>query len=391
MALDPRIPLGVMTPGQAQSEALNNTLKQQQVQQNEQSMKQQQEQAGKPDLAEMEQKLELGMKLLSTVKDQASYDRAKQLAEQYGISDLEMLPPEYDPQIVEQLGQATMTFADQLAQQRLEIQQQTLDLSRDKFEHEKTQPAPYQGGGDTGRLVDRLIQEGQAGNVAEALELIKGGAGARGKFGAEIDMKEDIAQAKGRIKEGENFGGAVGSEEGKGFANLGKLEASARTFNEKGSSVLAKIEEILPRVNNLTAGFGGTMLSAIPQTAARDLQRELDTVLANVGFDELQEMRNNSPTGGALGQVTEREIAFLQALKSNLQQDQSPEQLVKNLQQASAQIKQSMQRIQDAYEADLERFGASAMRNIGRGVSGQQGGSGGETGAGAENDPLGIR
>jgi hypothetical protein len=54
-------------------------------------------------------------------------------------------------------------------------------------------------------------------------------------------------------------------------------------------------------------------------------------VKANAGFDRLQEMRNNSPTGGALGQVSEREIAFLQSTIGNLEQSQSADQLRQNL------------------------------------------------------------
>ncbi len=136
MTLDPRIPLGVMTPGDARSQTLNNELKSQHVQDNERQMQQAQDAEGKPDYDEIEKKIEIGMKLLSSVRDQASYDRARSLADQYGIEELDMLPAEYDPQIVQQLGQAAMTYQEQMS---IERQQRNDEFSREKFEYGKTQ------------------------------------------------------------------------------------------------------------------------------------------------------------------------------------------------------------------------------------------------------------
>lgn len=80
-----------------------------------------------------------------------------------------------------------------------------------------------------------------------------------------------------------------------------------------------------------TTGAIGDLLSGVGGTNARDLRGLLDTVRANAGFAELQAMRDSSPTGGALGQVTERELAFLQATIGNLEQSQTAGQLRDNL------------------------------------------------------------
>jgi hypothetical protein len=82
----------------------------------------------------------------------------------------------------------------------------------------------------------------------------------------------------------------------------------------------------LDRLGNFAAG-PGALLSSIPGSGARDLQGLLDTIKANLGFEELQAMRDASPTGGALGQVTERELQYLQSVMGNLDQGQSVEQL----------------------------------------------------------------
>lgn len=66
-------------------------------------------------------------------------------------------------------------------------------------------------------------------------------------------------------------------------------------------------------------------------TPAANVGELLKTVKANAGFDELQAMRESSPTGGALGSITEREIAYLQATIGSLEQSQNDQQLRDNL------------------------------------------------------------
>lgn len=80
-----------------------------------------------------------------------------------------------------------------------------------------------------------------------------------------------------------------------------------------------------------TAGLPGAVLSAVPGTAAFNIRALLDTVRANIGFQQLNQMRQESPTGGALGNVTDRELMLLQAVLGNLSQAQTPDQLRQNL------------------------------------------------------------
>jgi hypothetical protein len=79
------------------------------------------------------------------------------------------------------------------------------------------------------------------------------------------------------------------------------------------------------------AGFVGSLLSNINGTEARDFEARLKTIKGNIGFDKLQAMREASPTGGALGQVSNFELEQLNASMGNLEQSQSPEQLRENL------------------------------------------------------------
>ena len=72
-------------------------------------------------------------------------------------------------------------------------------------------------------------------------------------------------------------------------------------------------------------------LSAIPTTDANALSNRLRTIQANISFDKLQAMREASPTGGALGQVSTFELQNLMAVFGSLEQSQTAEDLEYNL------------------------------------------------------------
>src|SRR3546814_10033930 len=84
------------------------------------------------------------------------------------------------------------------------------------------------------------------------------------------------------------------------------------------------IDNILAKRNDLAGVTGmGRVGSMIPGTDWADLAAKLDTLKGRSAFGALQQMRANSPTGGALGQVSERELYLLQNAAPQLQQSQS--------------------------------------------------------------------
>lgn len=101
--------------------------------------------------------------------------------------------------------------------------------------------------------------------------------------------------------------------------------------------------------------FGGS-------TEAGTMQSFLTTLQANVGFGELQAMREASPTGGALGQVSEREIAFLQALLGDIEQSRDPKVLMYNLERLQTFMDGRQERFRKAFEADYPSLGESIQR-----------------------------
>jgi hypothetical protein len=93
----------------------------------------------------------------------------------------------------------------------------------------------------------------------------------------------------------------------------------------------AQIDAAINMVGPMTAGWG-SLLSAMPESQARTFKGMIDTIKGNIGFNELTAMRAASPTGGALGQVSERELALLTSVLGSLDAGQNPEVLKANLQ-----------------------------------------------------------
>lgn len=105
-----------------------------------------------------------------------------------------------------------------------------------------------------------------------------------------------------------------------------KAEARRKGQIAQAESVLGTIADAKALVGNTTAGVGG-LAAGVPATSARNLQSKLETIKANLGFDRLQQMRDESPTGGALGGVAVQELIALQSTVASLDQLQSPAEL----------------------------------------------------------------
>lgn len=131
--------------------------------------------------------------------------------------------------------------------------------------------------------------------------------------------------------------------------------------NAKADLVTSTIDKALSQAGFMSTGLVGAGMGIIPGSGAYDLRKTVDTVKANIGFQELQEMRQASPTGGALGQVAVKELDMLQATLGNLDPNQSEDQLKQNL----TSIKTSVQRWRDAVRASQDR----SVSRAGSGVS----------------------
>lgn len=89
--------------------------------------------------------------------------------------------------------------------------------------------------------------------------------------------------------------------------------------------------------------------------AATNAQADLDTLKSQIGVQVLTAMREASKTGGAVGQVTEREWPILQNQLGSLHQMQTTEQFKRGLNDVEA----TLQRINKAYKQEFQdKYGA---------------------------------
>lgn len=147
-------------------------------------------------------------------------------------------------------------------------------------------------------------------------------------------------------------GPALQDEQARERAEENKDEQQ-KLWNAIVDEEIGKAFEIMDEANLPTTGALGDFLSGIGGTAARNLRARLETIKAHAGFDRLQAMRDASPTGAVLGQITERELAFLQATIGNLDQAQTIDQLRYNLERIR-RIYQNVLSGKRAYEGILD-------------------------------------
>lgn len=72
-------------------------------------------------------------------------------------------------------------------------------------------------------------------------------------------------------------------------------------------------------------------IAVIPGQEGADIRAAIQNIKSQVGFMVLQDMRNASKTGGALGQVSEKENELLQDNLASLSTSQSPQKFQENL------------------------------------------------------------
>ena len=158
------------------------------------------------------------------------------------------------------------------------------------------------------------------------LLIAMGAAGLRGSAEGGLQGLAGMGEAYTRYKAAERdalskYNAALAKAQGKG--GKGGSAMSGVIVNDA-------LNRVDPLLNAWTTGFG-SYLKVLPTSDAKKVQNLLATIKGNIGFDKLQAMRDASPTGGALGQVSERELTFLQSVFGSLEQDQNAEDLRYNL------------------------------------------------------------
>lgn len=185
-------------------------------------------------------------------------------------------------------------------------------------------------------LKAELQKEMAAGNATNVAALQTEIAQLQGKLAANIPRAGRPGYTP--PKPGEGYQWAPGQEGVRqepipgGSADTSIKESmNVKNVTDRTDAIMANVDKAISQTGYLTAGVGGAVLRHVPGTEATDLKKTIAMVKANIGFQELQAMRQSSPTGGALGNVANFEIENLQSTLGSLDQDQSPAQLRETL------------------------------------------------------------
>jgi GH24 family phage-related lysozyme (muramidase) len=122
---------------------------------------------------------------------------------------------------------------------------------------------------------------------------------------------------------------------------LVKQDQERKQYADVVSNDLDRVGGIVTQSPNLTTGPGGYLLQSLPGTNAHNVNKLIDGIKANIGFERLNQLRQSSPTGGALGAVSDTEQKLLQSTLGSLEQSQTKEQFMQNL----SRVKQIYQQI----------------------------------------------
>jgi hypothetical protein len=182
---------------------------------------------------------------------------------------------------------------------------------------------------------------------------------ATGTYGAPIqgqpERRRTVEDANG-VRRYEDDGSAVfpADEVRVRSQARGRLDSATAS----GTLLLSEIDKAIALTGAGETGIIGAVMGAVPATRAFNLRRTIETIKSNVGFNYLQQMRDLSPTGGALGSLAIQEMQSLQSVLGNLDPDMGEPQLEAVLNQVKAIVVQGQALRERLYN---EQFGSAPV------------------------------
>jgi hypothetical protein len=205
-----------------------------------------------------------------------------------------------------------------------------------------TQAVPQPDGGTVDMVSALEAELGRTLTPEEAAQVQSGG-----QFDIPADVPAGFGQ--GQTPTEAQYDRTTGELAAKRDAGQPKAETRLGASLATADNAIATIERALGNVGHTTAGIGGAILGRVPGTGATDMAGDIDSLQAVLSFTELQKMRENSPTGGALGGIAVRELDLLAATIASLKQEQSPERLKENLTRIQTHLHNWKDTMQEAY------------------------------------------
>lgn len=155
--------------------------------------------------------------------------------------------------------------------------------------------------------------------------------------------------------------GLTPKERQKREALFPKAKQAVATVETNMSELVKDLETLAshPGLNGITGVVYGRTPSLTPE--AREAQALYDKIVARGGFQELQNMRAASPTGGALGNVSNQEGQQLKQSFAEIGREQATGSVRRALLRAAENAKLVKQRAREAFEDTYEyRQGGAA-------------------------------
>lgn len=323
MAIDPRIPMmGEATPFESPFETQSNALALKQAQMATQA-------AGEDRMLTM---LRKGREVLASSYDEPSYQRGLQTLQRLGIPTDDM-PKAFDPRYVEQEGRALLDYEQRHKQQLFQDGGDIFGVN------------PYTGS------VNMLRQGPQAPPPAPPApptpkpmsEYERESLRLREK---ELGLRGAKAAATPKVSEGEKVSQR---ERAKAEAKRPQATQAFRTATREIDNLIADLRTLKadPGVNGITGFVAGRTPGIL--AASRRAEAMYEKIMAKGQFRALQDLRNASPTGGALGSITDRENEALRASFGALDRKQDAKDFINNIDKVIGDLEYSRGNISSAF------------------------------------------
>ena len=154
-------------------------------------------------------------------------------------------------------------------------------------------------------------------------------------------------------------------------AKFPQATTALKTFDSTSDNLIKDLERLKnhPGLSNITGVIAGRTPSLTAQ--GREAQALYDKIIARGGFQELQSLRQSSPTGGALGNVSNQEGQSLRQAFGALDRTQDAssirneiDRLVENIGGAKTRVREAFDMTYD-YKNTTPRSNAAAPTNTG--------------------------
>jgi hypothetical protein len=168
-------------------------------------------------------------------------------------------------------------------------------------------------------------------------------------------------------------------------AKFPQANLAVKSFESKSDTVLKDIERLRnhPGLSSITGIVAGRAPGVT--AAGREALELYEKVVAGLQFKELQDMRNASPTGGALGNVSNQEGTQLRQAAGALSRVQEKGSVQSELERIADSIRGAKSRVREAFDITYE-YKPSATGGATPSAAPSTAPTGGK-----KDDPLGIR